>query len=320
MIEASLLQEWLKGLSAMISHLRAHDWLIDGNDNIAFAIRHQGHCLFRKQSDYQLVEVFETPAYGRTLTVDGLVMCTEKDEHAYHEMIVHVPAFAAAGSIQDVLVIGGGDGGTIRELLRHPNIQTVTLVEIDAVVIEAAQACLPSLTQGFVDPKLKITIADGIQYLHDATSESYDLVIIDSSDPVGPAEGLFSADFYQDVWRCLRPHGILTVQSESPWFHRQAFIDLYQCLASIFTKEATYPYLAFIPTYPTGMWSFIYAAKDATQPWQNIDCNAIARFVEQENLQYYNAGIHQAAFQLPTFVQQLCNLQSATSKLQRVDG
>jgi spermidine synthase len=288
----------------MAPPVQRDDWLIDGNDNIALAIRHTGTCLFRKQSPYQLVEVFETSEYGKTLMVDGLVMCTETDEPAYHEMIVHVPMFAS-GQVQDVLVIGGGDGGTIREVLRHPQVKSVVLAEIDEVVIQAAKECLPSLSRAFGHPKLTIQIGDGIEYMRQAPDESFDLIIVDSSDPVGPAEGLFNIAFYQDLHRCLRPDGVMTAQSESPWFHRPAFVELNRCLQQVFATESTHPYLIFIPSYPSGMWSFVYAAKGNTHPWQNCDRTTIQQFTQQENLQYYNADIHQAAFQLPTFAKNL---------------
>lgn len=288
----------------MLLQLDRDHWLIDGNDNIAFSIRHQGNCLFRQQSPFQLIEVFNTPEYGKTLAVDGLVMCTEKDEAAYHEMIVHIPMFAH-GCVQDVLVIGGGDGGTVREILRHPSVQAVTMVEIDEVVVRASCQHLPTLSSALNDPKLQLIIGDGIEYVQQAQDEAFDLIVVDSSDPIGPAEGLFNLSFFKEVHRCLRSGGVMTAQSESPWFHAQAFAALNQCLQTVFGQAYVHPYLVFIPTYPTGMWSFAYAAKDSRHPWQNCDHSQISQFTKKENLQYYNAGIHQAAFQLPTFVKTL---------------
>jgi spermidine synthase len=288
----------------MVANLDTQTWLTDGDKNIAFSIRHQGKRLFQQQSPYQLVEVFESYAYGRVLTVDGLVMCTEADEHAYHEMIVHVPMLAHR-QVRKVLVIGGGDGGTVREILRHPKVESVTLVEIDAVVIEASRQYLPTLSSTLNHEKLNLLIGDGIEYIQQASDETFDLIIVDSSDPIGPAQGLFNKDFFLQVKRCLRPNGLMTAQSESPWFHSESLTDLTHCLRSIFEGDRVHPYLVFIPTYPTGMWSFIYAAKGDIHPWQNLDRAQAQAFAERESLQYYNADVHLAAFSLPTFVRKL---------------
>jgi len=277
-------------------------WFTDKNDDIALSIRHKGDRVFREKSPYQTVEVYDTFAYGRMLTVDNMVMCTEKDEDAYHEMIIHVP-MVLNPAIRQVLVIGGGDGGSVREILRHPQVEQVTMVEIDETVVRASKAYLPSLSCRLEDPKLDLRIQDGIAFVRDSPPEVYDLIVVDSSDPVGPSEGLFSVAFYQDVFRCLKPGGVMTGQSESPHFNQQAFVDMNRCLKGIFGAESVHAYLAFIPTYPTGMWSFAYAAKGAAHPTADFDPQRAATFAAAHGLQYYNAAIHPAAFSLPTFVQ-----------------
>ena len=284
-------------------------WFTDRNENIALSIRHKGDRVFREKSAYQTVEIFDTFEYGKMLTVDNMVMCSEKDENAYHEMIIHVPMLTHP-AIRDVLVIGGGDGGSVREILRHLQVETVTMVEIDQVVVKASKEFLPTLSLAFDDPKLNLIIDDGIQYVRNTPDESFDLIVVDSSDPVGPSEGLFSHEFYQQVYRCLRQGGVMTAQSESPRFNQTAFVDLNSCLKQIFSPENVHCYLAFIPTYPTGMWSFAYCSKNGPDPLKDFDSQRSECFAQVHDLQYYNPGIHQAAFYLPTFIKNMLNVES----------
>ncbi|MEL6469548.1 MAG: polyamine aminopropyltransferase [Cyanobacteria bacterium J06623_4] len=287
-------------------------WFTDKDENIALSIRHKGDRIFKEKSPYQLVEIFDTFKYGKMLTVDKMVMCSEKDEAAYHEMIIHVPMLAHAGAahgaqppIKKALVIGGGDGGSVREILRHQAIEQVTMVEIDEAVVRASRSFLPSLSCALDHPKLNLIIDDGIKYLRNAPDESFDLIVIDSSDPVGPATGLFSRAFYRDVYRCLTPHGVMSTQSESPRFNQAAFVQLSHCLQDIFGQVSVHTYLAFIQTYPTGMWSFTYGAKDGTHPVRSLNPHQAAQFAAAHNLSYYNSEVHQAAFCLPTFIKNM---------------
>ncbi|MEO1095166.1 MAG: polyamine aminopropyltransferase [Cyanobacteria bacterium J06638_28] len=279
-------------------------WFTDRNENIALSIRHKGDRVFWEKSPYQTVEILDTFEYGKMLTVDSMVMCSEKDEKAYHEMIIHVPMLSQP-QVKDVLVIGGGDGGSVRELLKHPQIEAITMVEIDEAVVRASREFLPSLSSGLDDPKLTLMIDDGIEFVKQAEADSYDLIVVDSSDPVGPSEGLFSESFYEDVYRCLRPDGLMTAQSESPRFNQNAFVDLNRCLKTIFGADKVHCYLAFIPTYPTGMWSFSYCSKAGLHPVAKLDRDRAAQFAAKQSLQYYNTDMHQAAFCLPTFIRTL---------------
>lgn len=283
--------------------LDSAEWIIDRNDNTALSIRVKKR-LFCEQSPYQTVEIFETYDRGLILTIDRLVMCTELDEAAYHEMIVHVPMFTNP-QIRDVLVIGAGDGGTIRELVRHETIQQITMVEIDEVVVRASQKFLPNISSALDHPKLTLLIDDGIKFVREATESSYDLIIIDSSDPIGPAYGLFTRSFYQDVYRCLRPGGLVTVQSESPSFNQKVFIELNQCLKQVFGVQQVYPYLVFIPMYPSGIWSMTYCSKQGAHPLKNFARDRATLFTQAQNLSYYNTDIHQAAFCLPTYIKKM---------------
>lgn len=281
-------------------------WFTDRNENMALSIRHKGDRVFREKSPYQTVEIFDTFEYGKMLTVDNMVMCSEKDEKAYHEMIIHVP-MVRQPAIKDVLVIGGGDGGSVREILKHDTVESITMVEIDEVVVRASREYLPSLSSGLDDPKLNLIIGDGIEFVRQSPDAAYDLIVVDSSDPVGPSEGLFSHGFYKNVHRCLRPGGLMTAQSESPRFNQRAFVDLNHCLQDIFGADQVHCYLAFIPTYPTGMWSFSFCAKEGVHPVEGLDRDRAATFATNHSLQYYNPDMHQAAFCLPTFIHAMVN-------------
>jgi spermidine synthase len=282
------------------------EWVTDSNGKVALSIKIAGDRLFHEQSPFQTVEVFDTLGNGKMLTIDRMVMCTEKDEAAYHEMLVHVPMFTKR-DVRDVLVIGAGDGGTIRELVRHPQVEKITMVEIDEAVVRASKEFFPTISSALDHPKLKLLIDDGIKFVANAAAESYDLVIIDSSDPVGPSEGLFSKGFYQDVHRILRPGGAVAIQSESPAFYPEPFRDLNRCLKEVFGQDFVQCYLVFITMYPTGLWSLTYCSKQGSHPVRDFDRSAAEKFVAAEKLHYYNADLHQAAFCLPTYVQQAIN-------------
>jgi spermidine synthase len=284
--------------------LNPDEWVTDSNGRVALSIRFQGESLFKEQSPFQTVEVFNTHDRGKMLTIDRMVMCTEADEAAYHEMIAHVPMLTHPG-VKDVLVIGAGDGGTIRELVRHPGIEKITMVEIDEAVVRASKQFLPTISSALEHPKLNLLIDDGIKYLQNAADNAYDLVIIDSSDPVGPSEGLFSKAFYEDVYRALRPGGVVTIQSESPIFHQKAFVELNQCLKQVFGKDSVHCYLVFIPMYPTGMWSLTYCSKQGPHPVKTFDYSRAVEFAALHDLRYYNADVHLAAFATPTYIKKM---------------
>ena len=211
------------------------------------------------------------------------------------------------GNVKRALVIGGGDGGTVRELLRHPGLDEVVLVEIDELVIEACKLHLPETASAFDHPKLKLLVEDGIKYINECPDSAFDLIIVDSADPVGPGEGLFTAEFYTQVHRCLTSEGIMVTQSESPRFNSEVFVEIYDCYKSIFGADKVKCYLAAIPTYPTGTWSFSFSSKGNTNPLV-YDKESAAAFSREQGLKYYNEDIHAAAFALPNFVKQLLKL------------
>ena len=259
--------------------------------------------LFSEQSEYQLVEVYETDTWGNLMTIDGMVMLSEKDEFVYHEMLSHVGMFAHPNP-ERVLIIGGGDGGTAREVLRHQSVKKVDMVEIDETVVRASKEFLPDVGD-WDNSKLNVLFEDGIKYVQDI-QEPYDVIIIDGSDPVGPAEGLFKKDFMQACYNGLAENGILTAQTESPWVK-----DYHSSMNRVFTAlDAIYDvsrmYLAYIPLYPAGMWSFAYASKGLEPSADDVIervKSGMDRFGPQ--LRYYNEEVHKGCFALPNFVRDI---------------
>ncbi|CAN5247331.1 polyamine aminopropyltransferase [soil metagenome] len=258
--------------------------------------------LFSEQSDYQLVEVYETDTWGNLMTIDGMVMLSERDEFVYHEMISHVAMFTHP-SPERVLIIGGGDGGTAREVLKHPSVIHVDMVEIDKTVVDASKLHFPEVGD-FENSKLKVLYEDGIAFVKDVKNP-YDIIIIDGSDPVGPAEGLFEKEFYQYCFDTLSEDGVLTAQTESPWVesYHQSMQKVFHALDDIFPVSKMY--LSFIPLYPAGMWSMACASKNYN-PLSGDARSRIDRKVKMINdLRYYNSDIHFGAFALPTFVSEI---------------
>lgn len=280
-------------------------WFTDKDENQALSLRYTGETLFDQTSPYQRVRVMETYGYGKALTIDNMIMCTEKDEYHYHEMISH-PAILAHGNIQNVLVIGGGDGGTIREVLKHNSVQKVTMVEIDQLVIDACKEHLPTISSAFDHPKLELIVGDGIAFVEKAKDQQYDLIIVDGSDPVGPAEGLFTSKFYKNCKRALTDNGLLVSQGESPMFNANTFAELNSCLKGIFSAEKVSTILFQIPTYPSGIWSFQLASKGDINPRQ-AKKELADPFERDHKLNYYNQDMHASAFALPNYVKRLLN-------------
>lgn len=267
-------------------------------ENVRLSLKVKEH-IFTGQSEFQKVDVFDTFEYGKLMTLDGLVMVTEKDEFIYHDMIVHV-AMAVNPSIKRVLVIGGGDGGTVRELMRYPHIQQVEMVEIDKMVCDVARDYFPKVSGDLDNPRVALYYEDGVAYMKDKKNQ-YDLIIIDSTDPVGPGEGLFTTDFYTNCFNALTDDGILVNQNESPVYEQFAkeAIRANEKLKKIFPIVEVYQ--AQIPTYPSGYWLFGFASKKY-HPTNDLKAEAW----QQMNLKtkYYNTQLHLGAFALPTYVKE----------------
>jgi len=252
-------------------------------------------CILQQKTPYQQMDILESYEYGKILLLDGLIMFTERDEFVYHEMIVHVPLLIHPNP-KNVLVIGGGDGGTVREILKHPEVERIDLVEIDEDVMNACMEYFPEVSQGLKDPKVRILIEDGIEFMAKGDNR-YDIVIIDSTDPIGPAKGLFEPKFYQNVDHTLGQEGIMVTQSESPFQDPKLWSWIYKNISSVFEKA--FSYLAFIPTYPAGFWSFTLASK-VRHPTKDIRTEHALKL--SSTTRYYNPKVHKSAFSLPNFL------------------
>ena len=255
-------------------------------------------------SSLELSSLKQTEALGKILVLDGRIACAEEDEYVYHEMIAHVPVFAHPHA-KNILVIGGGDGGTVRELLRHEHVEHIDLVEIDESVIEASKKYLPDLASSLNDKRVTVRIEDGVEYVKGCANEHYDLVIIDSDDPEGPSKGLFSESFYHEIYRLLKQDGIMVTQSESPRFNQHIFTDIFKCYKKVYVKDNVFCYLMYLPSFPSGMWSFSFSSKGGGDPFKNLNMEKIDNFCSKNSLKYYGSNIHRSAFILPKFVQDI---------------
>ena len=244
------------------------------------------------KTPFQDLAVIDTAQFGKMLVLDGMVQTTEKDEFVYHEMIVHI-AMQAHPDPKHVLVVGGGDGGAIREIIKYDAVESATLVEIDAAVIEMSKKYLPAISSGLSDPKVTVLVADGIEHVKQSVGK-YDVILVDSTEPVGPAVGLFAEEFYADIYRALKKDGILVAQTESPFFNRDLIESVFARIGRVFPLVKLY--LASIPTYPSGLWSFTAGSKC-------YDPEACKQ--KPVDTKYYNFDVHQGAFRLPNFVREL---------------
>ncbi|MDH7497665.1 MAG: polyamine aminopropyltransferase [Syntrophomonadaceae bacterium] len=251
--------------------------------------------VYSGQSPFQRIDILDTYEFGKMLVLYGSIMITERDEFIYHEMISH-PALFTHPNPRRVLVIGGGDGGTVREVLKHPEVEQVTLVEIDQMVVEKCKEYFPQVACQLDNPKTRILFQDGAKFVAE-TQEKFDVVLVDASDPIGPAEVLFQKKFHQDIYNLLEDGGIMVTQSESPFFHQRTLRRMYENLQGIFPLVKVY--WAYVPTYPSGIWSFTLCSK-GPDPATDFKAAQYAELGIETN--YYNDGIHHAAFVLPNFV------------------
>ena len=251
--------------------------------------------LHTEHTDFQKLDMIETAEWGKMLLLDNMVMTSEKDEFVYHEMVAHVPLFTHPHP-QKVLVVGGGDGGVVREILKHPSVETVTLVDIDSKVIEYAKQYLPSIAGELDNERVEVKVGDG--FMHIAQSKkAYDVIMVDSTEPVGPAVNLFTKGFYAGISEALKDDGIFVAQTDNPWFKAELIREVQRDVKEIF--PITNLYHANVPTYPSGMWTFTIGSKKY-DPLQVSD----DRFHEIETI-YYTKELHKASFVLPKFVKDL---------------
>jgi spermidine synthase len=253
--------------------------------------------LLNRQSPFQRIDVFDSEEFGRFFTLDGFIMVTEKDEFIYHEMIVHVP-MAVNPNIKSVLVIGGGDGGTVRELARYKTVERIDMADIDEAVVEVCREYFKQTACALDDPRVTLHFEDGLKFIR-RFENAYDLIIVDSTDPFGPGEGLFTKEFYGNCFNALTDGGILVNQHENPYYesYARAMLRAHKRIKDFFKVCSAYQ--AHIPTYPSGHWLFGFASKKF-DPVADLDADAWNALGLATN--YYNTDIHRGAFMLPNYV------------------
>ncbi len=275
-------------------------WYTEKHTNcVQFSIRVDEQ-LLSVESEFQTIDIFRTREFGKLLVLDGYLMVTEKDEFIYHEMITHVP-MATNPNIKSVLVIGAGDGGTIRELSHYKTIEKIDMVEIDKLVVDVCKEYLWQTACKLDDSRVKIYYEDGLKFVRTKRNE-YDLIIVDSTDPFGPGEGLFTKEFYGNCFNALKANGILVNQHESPYYEQdaRAMQKAHKKIKQVFPN--CFVYQAHIPTYPSGHWLFGFASK-TYHPTNNLDDKAWNKL--NIYTKYYNTDLHKGAFALPNYVKRL---------------
>jgi spermidine synthase len=263
-------------------------------DSSRFGLRVR-RVIFSEQSPFQKIEILDTLAWGRVLALDGAFMTSEVDEFFYHEMLVH-PILTTAPAIRRVLVIGGGDGGTVREVLRHAEVERCLLVELDERVVSACQAHLPTLGTAWQDPRLALRFEDGAEYVERASAETFDVILVDGSDPEGPAARLFSPSFFSACRKRLTPGGVLGIQSESPFLMPDTFATIRRELGAHFAQ--VHPLFGPAPLYAAGPWSYMHCSQ-SIDPLR-VDRRRAARL--DGITRYWSPALHPGAFAMPAYV------------------
>ncbi|AGL03231.1 polyamine aminopropyltransferase [Desulfoscipio gibsoniae] len=253
--------------------------------------------LFSGQSPFQKVAVLDTVEFGRMLTLDNVIQTNIKDEFVYHEMITHV-GLNTHPNPKKVLVIGGGDGGAVREIVKHKGIEKVVHVEIDQMVIDVAKKFFPELSSGFEDPRVEILVDDGIKHVKE-NKGVYDMIIVDSTDPVGPAVGLFGEEFYRSVFDALTEDGLFVAQTESPFFNSSLITQVTTTISGIYPLNRLF--WAVVPTYPGGYWTFTMGSKKHDPLTVELNQGKIAAL----KTKWYSPEVHRSAFVLQPFVKEL---------------
>ncbi|MDI6690185.1 MAG: polyamine aminopropyltransferase [Actinomycetota bacterium] len=275
------------------------DWFTEPGSS-GFEHRYKVRAIsFKKETAFQRIEIVDTLEFGRMLVLNGAVQTSEKDEFIYHEMLVHVPLLSHTKP-RRILIIGGGDGGALRRVLEHP-VEDIVLVELDEEVVKACRKFLPSINgDAFLDKRVKIIFDDGAKFVGNSR-EKFDVLIVDSTDPIGPAKALFTEGFYRAAHNILSKNGICVTQSGSPTFQMEELRNVYNGLKQVFPTVRVY--LAFVPTYPGVLWSFTIASKKwdpAAVPPEKVKERLISSNI---STRYYTPEIHTACFILPKFIQ-----------------
>ena len=276
--------------------LDSNDWFTEivAPAGSAFSLKIKAK-LHEEQTPYQQIAIYDTEHFGRLMVIDGCTMLSTRDNFLYHEMMTH-PVLFTHQAPRDLCIIGGGDCGTLCETLKHPDVATVVQIDIDERVTRLAERYFPELTASNQDPRATVLFADGIRWIQQREANSLDVIIIDSTDPVGPAAGLFSVDFYRQCWRALRPGGLFVQQSESPFYHLDIMRNIAHELQAAGFLDPTPIFFPQI-IYPSGWWSATMAAKQrGCGDWRAADAAA-----KPFSTRYYSAAIHQAALVQPPF-------------------
>ncbi|HOK36472.1 MAG TPA: polyamine aminopropyltransferase [Paludibacteraceae bacterium] len=258
--------------------------------------------IYSEQTKYQKIDIFETKNFGKIFTLDGIVMTRDSDEFIYHEMISHVPLFLHDNP-KNVLVIGGGDGGTVREVLKHSSVEKVTMCELDEKVVEASKKYLPNLSYELTNPKVKLIFDDGSNFIKKFKNK-FDVIIIDSTDPTEEGGGiLYTEEFYRNCSEALTENGVFSAQTEEPFLEKVWMNKAYKNISSVFNIARLY--MGFVPAYFPGTWTWTFASKNI-DPIKDFKAEKVTNF--KEKLKYYNEEIHIASFALPNFVKEIINV------------
>lgn len=249
-----------------------------------------------EQTPFQHLVMLDTEEFGRMLVLDGMVMTTVKDEFVYHEMVAH-PALVTHPNPKKVLVVGGGDGGVMREIMKHPSVEKAVLVDIDGKVIEYSKKYLPEIACELDNPRVEVQVNDGYMHILNSKNE-YDVIMVDSTEPVGPAAPLFERGFYQGIYDALKDDGLFVAQTDNPWFKADLIQKVNRDVKEIFPIVRVYA--ANIPTYPSGMWTFTMGSK------KHDPLKVEEASIPEMETKYYSPRLHHAAFVLPKFVEDLC--------------
>ncbi len=265
-------------------------------DSVALSFKVE-KTLFSAKSRYQQVDIVQTSGHGAMLLNDGIIMVSERDEFVYHEMIAHVPLFAHP-SPSRLLVIGGGDGGTVREAAKHSSVSRIVMVEIDRMVVDACREHIPSISHALDDPRVELVFDDGVKYVESA-DETFDVILVDSTDPIGPAEPLFDKAFYKNAANLLSENGIMISQAESPYYDLDIQNSMLGNQRPFFSRLHLYTFTNL--TYPGGLWSFGFGSKSLC-PVSDFKADRVA--ASGIETRYYTPDIHVSAFMLPQFVKE----------------
>jgi len=258
--------------------------------------------LFHEKTEHQDLIIFETPTFGRVMALDNIVQVTTRDEFVYHEMMTHVPILAK-GDVTNVLIIGGGDGGILREVLRHKSVEQATMVEIDASVVDLCQQHFADISDGaFDDPRTNLIIDDGVKFVAE-TKQRFDVIIVDSTDPIGPGEVLFTESFYAGCHRCLKDGGVLVTQNGVPFFQGSEVVDTNRRMGKSFKDNGFYT--AVVPTYIGGFMTLGWGCDDTAV--RNVSVKVLQDRFQKANIstRYYTPEMHKASFALPPFISDL---------------